>query len=297
MLVGPAQTGKLTAARLFAQALLCERPGSGGCGQCATCQAVAAGRHPDVRVWDVPETEKTFKVEQVRELIAAVSRKPFQAERTVHILAAVDAMAIAGANALLKTLEEPPPSTTLILLAKDLDSLLPTIVSRTQVVPFGLTAPEAIAAYLRACVPAPPGAPPDHFDRMAVRAEGRLGRAIELAATPPVTAPPPALPEAPGVAALAWADRLAALPAPEQQAALTSLIAWLRDAAWLAAGGTPHRLVSTADATSLAAAAATRPAEQWVALAEAVEAGRDALERHGNARLVLDRVARELSRG
>jgi hypothetical protein len=286
LFVGPAHTGKRTAALLLARGLVCEQ---GGCGTCAACRMVMGEGHPDVRVWDVPEGEKTFKVEQVRELVAAVQRRPFQAPRQVHILAALDLTQPAGTNALLKTLEEPPPTTTLILLARELDNVLPTLVSRCQVVTFGLTPPETIEAYLQAHQ----GVDATRARLIAHQAEGRIGRAITLAKEPP--APPPAieLPAGPGMAAIAWADRLAALPGPEQQAQLAAMITWLRDAAWLAAGGGPERVVRADDLARLHGAAALPP-EHWVAMAEAVEAARDQLERHANARLVLDHLARKL---
>ncbi|MDB5100139.1 MAG: polymerase delta prime subunit [Cyanobacteria bacterium RYN_339] len=287
LFVGPTGVGKRTAAMLFARALICDQR---GCGTCATCRMVLGGGHPDVRVWDVPEGEKTFKIEIVRELVSAVQRRPFQAERQVHILAALDQTQPAGANALLKTLEEPPSSTTLILLARELENVLPTLVSRSQVVTFGLTPPEAIEAHLRAAL----GLDATRARLIAHQAEGRLGRAITAATEPP--APPPLieLPPGPGLEAIAWADKLAALPGPDQQLHLAAMLTWLRDAAWLAAGGNAERVVRADDMARLHGAAAARPAEQWVRLAEAVEAAREQLERHANAKLVLDHLAREL---
>jgi hypothetical protein len=288
LFAGPAHTGKRTAALAFAQGLICEQ---GGCGGCAACRMVVGEGHPDVRVWDVPEGEKTFKVEAVRELVSAVQRRPFQAPRQVHILAALDQTQPAGTNALLKTLEEPPPTTTLILLARDLENVLPTLVSRCQVVPFGLTPPEAIEAHLKGKL----ALDATRARLIAHQAEGRLGKAITLATEPPVPAPPIEFPAAPGMEAVAWADRLAGLPGAEQQAYLQAMLTWLRDAAWLAAGGSAARVVRTDDLARLQGAAA-HPPERWVAMAEAVEAARDQLERHANARLVLDHLARVLVR-
>lgn len=193
----------------------------------------------------------------MRELIGAVSRKPFSRPRQVHVLTNLDALNLAGANALLKTLEEPPPTTTLVLLAGDLAGVLPTIVSRCQVVSFGAEA-----------APAP-------------------------------TVAPPALPRPGGT--LAWTDALAGSPADDLQARLDALLGWLADVALVAACEEacqappvaqlrhPDRL---AEAQALAAAT---PVATWLARAEAVEAAREALGRHANVRLVLDRLARRLT--
>jgi DNA polymerase-3 subunit delta' len=292
LFAGPAHSGKRTAAKLFAQALLCDDPIAAGCGHCPQCLAVLGDRHPDLRFWDIPEGEKTFKVEQVRELIVAVARRPYQGRRSVHILPAVDATAPAGANALLKTLEEPPPTATLILLARDVDAMLPTLVSRCQVISFGLTPTEVIEDYLRSHFAAPTGSAADHFRRLAVRADGRIGRAIELASTIQSPEPPVDLPPGPGIPGLVWADKHAAMVGTDQQSAVIALVAWLRDAAWLSAGGGWERVINTADAERLRTIAPARSAENWIALAEAAELARDQLERHANARLVFDKLAR-----
>ncbi|HEY9724058.1 MAG TPA: hypothetical protein V6D47_18795, partial [Oscillatoriaceae cyanobacterium] len=169
LFVGPEHTGKATAALALAQALNCTE--GDGCGACRECRAIASSNHPDVRVWELPEGEKTFKVEQVRALIAAVAYQPYQGRRKVHVLAAFDAIQAAGANALLKTLEEPPGETTLVLLARSLESVLPTIASRCQIVPFGLAPEGAILETLRRHVPLPD----DALSVIARRSQGRMG--------------------------------------------------------------------------------------------------------------------------
>jgi DNA polymerase-3 subunit delta' len=285
--VGPAGVGKRTAALLFAQAINCETPGSGGCGYCRECSAVLSGNHPDVRVWDVPEGEKTFKVEQVRQLIHAVSFHPYQGRRKVHILAAMEAMAPAGANALLKTLEEPPASTVMVLLASSLDAVLPTILSRCQVVPFGLMAVPEIAEALRLRR----SLGEEAAMAIAFQSQGRLGHAMTLADAEPVTGQPPELPRA--GQALAWSDLMAAKAEPEQKAALDELLTLLRDAALVASGaGAGQPLRYPAQAHALADSA---PVSAWLERAKQVEEARARLERHGNARLVFDYLARSLS--
>jgi DNA polymerase-3 subunit delta' len=278
--------GKRTAALLFAAAINCEHPETLGCGHCRSCNAIVAGNHPDVRVWDVPEGEKTFKVEQVRELLHAVSFHPYEGRRKVHVLAALDATGPAGANALLKTLEEPPPSTVLVLLATSLDAVLPTIVSRCQVVTFGLAPIASIAEALTLRR----GVAPESALDAAFRSQGRFGRAFDLALA---TEPAVAVPELPHDGeVLAWSDALAARPEAEQKAALDELLTLMRDAALASTGAERAPLRHEAGARAIAPQADTAV---WLKRARKVEEAREKLERHANARLVFDELARALA--
>jgi DNA polymerase-3 subunit delta' len=294
LFAGPVSVGKGTAARAFAAGLLCTArlPGQDACGRCSTCRGIAGEGHPDARVWELPEGEKTFKVERVRELITAVGRKPFSAPRQVHILAAFDAVQPVGANALLKTLEEPPPTSTLILLARDLDAVLPTLVSRCQVIRFGLTPPAVIAEVLTA----QRGLPMARARALARAAEGRLGRALALAAAgdgpEPVVAPWPQ----PG-AVHAFTDALAARPADVQAGVLDALLLHVADLARLAAdpAAPAEALHHPEQREALGAQACRAPVPTWLALATQLEEARDALARSANARLVLDRLGRALA--
>lgn len=145
---GPAGSNKSVAATAFAQALLCDAAGSSaqkGCGTCDTCRRIAAGKHPDVRVFN-PEGANGYLISQVREIVSDTSLAPIQAHLKVYILNRVDLLGVQAANAFLKTLEEPPANVVMVLLARTLDSVLPTIVSRCQVVPFRVIPPTEAAA-------------------------------------------------------------------------------------------------------------------------------------------------------
>lgn len=137
---GPAGSNKGLAARALAQALLCENPQfglgkRGGCGACGSCGRIAREKHPDVRVYN-PEGANGYLVSQIREISSEASLSPIQSKNKVYILNRVDLLGTQAANAFLKTLEEPPQDVVIILLARSLDNVLPTIVSRCQVVPF-----------------------------------------------------------------------------------------------------------------------------------------------------------------
>lgn len=139
LFAGPAGSNKTLAAYAFAQALLCpaKEAGSAGgqCGRCDVCTRVMRKKHPDVRYF-CPEGANGYLIEQVRDIVADTALAPIQASRKIYILDRVDLLGSAAANAFLKTLEEPPEDVLLILLGRTCESVLPTIVSRCQVVPF-----------------------------------------------------------------------------------------------------------------------------------------------------------------
>lgn len=167
---GPPGVGKGTAARLLAQAVNClgGTPGPGGwpddpCGECAPCRKIARGLHPDVlrleeeRVmakagrWE-PEggraPSRDIVVAQVRDLTdRRLSLRLFEGRRRVVIIDPADAMNVQAQNALLKTLEEPPEDTVLVLVSATPDELLPTIRSRCLRVAFA-PLPDALVAEL-----------------------------------------------------------------------------------------------------------------------------------------------------
>jgi DNA polymerase-3 subunit delta' len=132
LFTGLAGSNKTQAAYAFAQAAICER---GGCGTCDDCQRIQRRKHPDVRYF-APAGASGYLVEQVRDIVADAELAPIRAKRKAYIIDRVDLLGVHAANAFLKTLEEPKPGVILILLGRTRDSVLPTIVSRCQVVPF-----------------------------------------------------------------------------------------------------------------------------------------------------------------
>lgn len=143
LFAGPPGVGKARAAVRFAQALNCDVSPE-GCGRCESCRHIEKGTHPDVITLRPDGAESSeiggsreIKVNQVRVLCGTLQLAPVQARRKVAILLNADRMNIAGQNALLKTLEEPPPQTTLVLVTDADDRLLSTIRSRCVRIPFG----------------------------------------------------------------------------------------------------------------------------------------------------------------
>ncbi len=132
LFTGPAGSNKTAAAYAFAQALLCK---NNGCRTCDDCKRIERRKHPDVHFY-APEGAQGYLIEQIREIISSVSLAPIRAQSKVYILDRVDLLGVKAANAFLKTLEEPVPGVTFILLGRTREGVLPTIVSRCQVVPF-----------------------------------------------------------------------------------------------------------------------------------------------------------------
>jgi len=139
---GPAGAGKRQTAVATAQAINCLSPSGEGesydaCGTCAACTRIAQGMHPDVVIVE-PGDSGSIKIEPIREVIKAAGYRPFEGRRRVVIINEADAMASSPQNALLKILEEPPPSSVFILVTARPDMLLPTVQSRCQRVRFQL---------------------------------------------------------------------------------------------------------------------------------------------------------------
>jgi DNA polymerase III subunit delta' len=148
LFAGPSGVGKGLTARLLATALFCERSSDSAldaCGECRSCRLMAAGTHPDFLSVALPEGKSELPIELLvgslenrgREgLCHDLSLRPMLARRRVAVIDDADRMSPEGANAILKTLEEPPAYAIIILLAADLGKILPTIRSRCQTVRF-----------------------------------------------------------------------------------------------------------------------------------------------------------------
>ena len=150
LVTGPAGIGKLQLAKVFAQSLLCAEPQADGlaCGQCHACSLFAAGNHPDFFRLSPEDDSRVIKIDQIRALIEKMSLSSHYGRYKVVILNPADAMNIAAANALLKTLEEPPADTVLLLIT-DRPSFLPaTIRSRCQTLRLALPPTDMALAWL-----------------------------------------------------------------------------------------------------------------------------------------------------
>jgi len=136
LFTGPSNAGPRDTAIAAAQALNCQSPVTGqqspvidACGVCSACTRIARRIHPDVLIVE-PGDSGSIKIEQVRDVVERTAYRPFEGRRRVVIIADAETMVPAAQNALLKTLEEPPPSSVFILITSLPDQLLPTVRSR-----------------------------------------------------------------------------------------------------------------------------------------------------------------------
>ena len=148
LITGSPQIGKTTLARTFAQALNCAHPEAGErpCGACRSCYLVSGDNHPDVRL--VEPDGAYLKIGQIRALQRQVALSPVEGRWKVYILREMERATAEAANALLKTLEEPPSHAVLILTASEAEALLPTIVSRCQPILLRLLSRKAVCQAL-----------------------------------------------------------------------------------------------------------------------------------------------------
>jgi len=201
LFVGPPGVGKHTFALKLAQSLLCPSLSERlperlePCGHCASCALVAAGTHPDLLRVAKPADKSEIplalligsKEHRMTEgLCHDISLKPFMGRCRIAVIDDADFLNEEGANALLKTLEEPPPHSVLILIGTSIDRQLPTIRSRSQIVRFRPLEENVLAALLVAHGEDPdrddaPRLTSDEAQRLARFSQGSLSRAKELA--------------------------------------------------------------------------------------------------------------------
>jgi DNA polymerase III subunit delta' len=160
LLQGQPGLGKAALADWVARLALCEAPAAGPCGACTSCRLHAAGTHPDLRRVGLVEDKKQIAVEDIRELIASLALKSYRGRRKAAIVDPADALNASGANALLKTLEEPSAGALLVLTVARPERLPATIASRCQRLKIAPPAREAALAWLAEVDPAPDWAGP-----------------------------------------------------------------------------------------------------------------------------------------
>ena len=181
LFLGSRQIGKSILARSFAQTLLCTGEGLPPCGHCRACRLMEKGSHPDFRLVQpidkngaVDRLDGLLRVEQAAEIIHDVALRPAEGRYKVFILQDAHYAHDSFANKLLKTLEEPPAHAILCLTAVDRSSMLPTIVSRCQIVELRpLDVPTVTQALIEGWQ-----ADPSQAQLLARLANGRLGWAV-----------------------------------------------------------------------------------------------------------------------
>ncbi|MGB3330910.1 MAG: DNA polymerase III subunit [Thermomicrobiales bacterium] len=189
ILTGPDAIGKRTLASEFARALVCEQPLRPGvpCGMCSRCRRVLRGVHPDVSITDLStqaaadkasstSRNTSLNIGTVRAISANVALRPVEADLRVVIVDDVETMQETAQEAFLKTLEEPPAYTVILLLTSDVELLLPTILSRCVTVTLQVVPVSTIADALAAA-----GVDRHRATAIAELSDGRIGWAFAAA--------------------------------------------------------------------------------------------------------------------
>jgi DNA polymerase-3 subunit delta' len=296
LFVGPVGVGRLAAARAFAQALLCAVGGDDACGVCGPCRKVAGGTHPDLRIiapgrTDAGAERRAVAIDQIRDLKHDARYPPYEGKWKIFVIEDTEQMRAEAANSLLKVLEEPPASIVIILVAESTEALLPTLVSRAQLVRFTLVSPVEIARVLTARA----GVSPERARFLAAMSGGRVGAALAAAeAGEEVFARRQNVLET--LDAVESGDLTAGLDAAEAVAKqkdeiepwLDIALLWFRDLAVWQTVGDPALLTNLDQQAKVAERARRARPEDVARTMDAIEQAKAALRRNINPRLVLE---------
>ena len=284
LLCGPEGVGKRTIALAAAVALLCER--GEGCGECAVCQRIERGLHPDVIV--VAPEKATIKIEQVRDLSREIGARPFEGRARAFVIDDAHVMTEQAMNALLKSLEEPAATSHVFLVTGAPQALLPTIRSRCQVLRFG-PIPHAL---LESHLVERHGLDAADARLRASLSGGSLGAALAFetegyrAVRDLLVAGLRKLPEVGPLERMDFAQKLA--DTEDGMLVVVALRSILRDVAAARAGAPPEALLNRDAAEAIAAIAKGPLAARAIALGDFTEDTRTALRTNANRLLSMD---------
>ena len=174
--VGPEGVGKRTIAIALAKAVHCMQLDDDFCGQCVNCARISDGNHPDVRFVEPLAGKKEISIQQIRELERELNYRSFSGGRKIAVIDPATSMNLASQNALLKTLEEPPQDSLIILIAANAGALLPTVRSRCLRLPFAPLTRREVVGFLQAKLAMNAG----DAEFLAAMSMGSIGAAVNL---------------------------------------------------------------------------------------------------------------------
>jgi len=179
LFTGPPGVGRRTLALQFAKALTCTQPGAAGqpcAGTCRDCRQIEQMQHPDLAVVQAENEGGALKIDQIRALQHTLSLSPYQARYRLALLLNFESASAGAQNALLKTLEEAPEKVILLLTADSAENLLPTIVSRCEILRLRPLPSERLASALHERW----NLPTEEATLLAHLSSGRPGYALHL---------------------------------------------------------------------------------------------------------------------
>lgn len=177
LFVGPEGVGKGLIAKTLAKALNCQNGPANSCDECRNCIRIDLDEYPDVKM--IEPTGASIKIEEMRKIRRETSFKPLEGRKKVYIIQEASTMTQPAANSLLKTLEEPQGETLFILTTSNIHGLLPTIISRCQLVRFKPLSTKVIEDFLIK----KEGIMKDEAYMASNLSEGSLGKAIGIASS------------------------------------------------------------------------------------------------------------------
>ena len=184
LITGEKGVGKKTLARLLGASLLCSSDGRKPCGTCKNCLLAENGEHPDLIIIEpgnplaqgIKKDRQTIPVEDIREMIRLCGVRPVEGNMHVVLILGADKMTVQAQNCLLKTLEDPPSDTCIILVSDQPEMLLPTVLSRCRTIRLKAWNDSYIRQVLEK-----KGVPQDRIRAAVTVADGSVGRALDLA--------------------------------------------------------------------------------------------------------------------
>ena len=300
---GPEGVGKRTIAEALAKSLHCQERRFDFCDRCPNCVSIRDRNHPDVHIVEPQEGKKEVSIRQIRELTERIFLRSFSGRTKIALIDPAELMNYHAQNALLKTLEEPPEKSTLVLITKNSGGLLPTLLSRCLRISFGLL-PIAEASLFLAQQKRLPSA---QSQLLAALTMGSIGQALGLSEGQVEAERKKsierycALPESDFRSALAFAEELAS-DKEKCTRVLQWIEAWNRDLLALQVTEANGLIRNFDLMESPRKHAGSGRAEQTLAVLSELRRVVDALQKNYNRRMVLENffislVCRNLSEG